>query len=55
VSDVLVKLAVRRQPTELQNNILNKLSKPPFFSRMHLKSLGVPLRTPAESVVDTCR
>jgi len=55
VSDMLVKMALRRQPVEQKNNILNRLSKPPVFSRSRMKLLGVPLRTPAESVVDTCR
>lgn len=55
VGDFLVKVAIRRYPDEQKNNILNRLSKPPVFSRQQLKSLGVPLRTPAESVVDTCR
>jgi nucleoside-diphosphate-sugar epimerase len=55
VSDFLVRVALRSQPTDMAIFLSSKLSKPPFFSRLRLKTLGVPMRTPAESVVDTCR
>lgn len=55
VPNALVRLSLSAQSESVRNFVLQRLGKPPLFSRSRSKQLNVPLRTPAETIVDTCR
>jgi hypothetical protein len=53
--DFIARLGLRTLRPEISELIIQRLSKPPVFSKSRMKLLSVPLRTPAETIVDTCR
>lgn len=55
VSSTLVRFGSRSAAPDVRDWIVKRLDKPPYFSRSRSKLLGVTLRPPTETVVDTCR
>mmetsp|Transcript_2119 Transcript_2119/g.2077 ORF Transcript_2119/g.2077 Transcript_2119/m.2077 type:complete len:366 (-) Transcript_2119:118-1215(-) len=55
IPDVIARMGLRTFRPEIREFLLQRLSKPPVFSKSRMKQLNIPLRTPAETIVDTCR